>query len=199
VISRIRGTLLGVVEDRVELATSGGVTYEIEVPLSVIPRLPEVGGEVELRTVHIVREDLAALYGFIDPMERTLFTRLLNAPGVGGRLALAMLSTYSGRRLVQLISGQDVAGLVQISGIGKKTAEKIILELGDRLDDLRTLRVVEGDGGEETKEGMAEAAVRALVALGMQPTVADGLIRQALREGPVGAADELIRRALAKQ
>ncbi len=198
-ISRIRGTLLGVVEDRVELATSGGVTYEIEVPLSVIPRLPEVGGEVELRTVHIVREDLAALYGFIDPMERTLFTRLLNAPGVGGRLALAMLSTYSGRRLVQLISGQDVAGLVQISGIGKKTAEKIILELGDRLDDLRTLRVVEGDGGEETKEGMAEAAVRALVALGMQPTVADGLIRQALREGPVGAADELIRRALAKQ
>ena len=198
-ISRIRGTLLALDDERVEVATAGGVVYEIEVPLSVAQRLPSPGEEIELRTVHLVREDLTALYGFIEPMERTLFSRLLNASGVGGKLALAMLSTYSGRRLVQIIKGRDIPALVQVSGIGKKKAEKILLELGDRLDDLQTLRVVSGDGAEEVQEGMAEAAVRALVSLGMQHAEADALVRSALKEGDAEGPDELIRRALANR
>ncbi|TVP56282.1 MAG: Holliday junction branch migration protein RuvA [Gemmatimonadales bacterium] len=198
-ISRICGTLLSIDEDRVEISTPGGVVYEVEVPLTVAQRLPAPGDEIELRTVHLVREDLSALYGFIEPLERTLFSRLLNASGVGGKLALAMLSTYSGRRLVQIIAGRDIPALVQVSGIGKKKAEKIMLELADRLDDLQTLRVVSGDGTEEVKEGMAEAAVRALVALGMPFAEADGLVRAALKEGKADGPDELIRRALANR
>ncbi len=198
-ISRIRGTLLSIDEDRVEVSTPGGVVYEVEVPLTVAQRLPAPGDEIELRTVHLVREDLSALYGFIEPLERTLFGRLLNASGVGGKLALAMLSTYSGRRLVQIITSRDIPALVQVSGIGKKKAEKIMLELADRLDDLQTLRVVSGDGTEEVKEGMAEAAVRALVALGMPWAEADSLVRAALKEGKADGPDELIRRALANR
>lgn len=198
-ISRVRGTILSKEDDRVEVSTSGGVTYEIEVPLTVAQRLPAVGTDVELRTVHVVREDLAALYGFMDALERTLFVRLIGASGVGGSMGLRMLSTYSAPRLVRVLAERDIPALVQVSGIGKKTAEKLVLELSDRVKDLAEMAEAAGAGAlEEGEVGLAQSAVQALVALGMPYAQADAAVRGALDDGEPTGADELIRRALAR-
>jgi Holliday junction DNA helicase RuvA len=100
--------------------TAGGVTYEVMVPLTVFERLPREGGDVELRTYQVVREDAQELFGFIDAAERTLFGRLLSASGVGPRLALNMLSTMTPERLVAAITLKDVAALKRIPGLGAK-------------------------------------------------------------------------------
>lgn len=191
-ISRLRGTLLSREEGRVEVATPGGVVYEVEIPLSVVERLPDVGNEVELRTLQVVREDAIALFGFMDGGERMLFQRLLGASGVGTKLALAMLSTFPAARLVRALTDREVAVLVQVPGVGKKTAERLALELSDRVRDLAL-----GDpSGGLPAEGGAQAAVRALMALGMGPAEAERAVRAALDDGAPDEPDELIRRAL---
>ncbi len=193
-ISRLRGTLLSRTEERIEVATAGGVVYEVEVPLSVAERLPGVGEELELRTVQVVREDLHALYGFTERGERLLFQRLLGASGVGARLALAMLSTFPATRLVRALIERDVAALTQVSGVGKKTAERLILELSDRVNELDLASEVEAGGPAEG----ARAAVQALTALGMSFQEADAAVRAALDDDQDYGTDELIRRALAR-
>lgn len=194
-ISRLRGTLIAESEGLVEVATTGGVVYEVAVPLSVAQKLPDAGGEVELRTVHVVREDLAALYGFLDGGERLLFQRLLSASGVGAKLALAMLSTFPATRLVRALAQEDVAALTQVSGIGKKTAERLVLELKDRVQDLELAAGIEA---EAPAQG-AQAAVQALTALGMSFQEADQAVRAVLAQeaGDDLEPDELIRKALA--
>lgn len=194
-ISRLRGTLIARQEGLVEIATSGGVVYEVEVPLSVAERLPGVDEEVELRTVHVVREDLAALYGFMDGGERLLFQRLLSASGVGAKLALAMLSTFPATRLVRALAEEDVAALTQVSGIGKKTAERLVLDLKDRVKDLELAEGVEAGAPAQG----AQAAVQALTALGMSFQEADQAVRAVLAEGEGEDPDELIRKALAQR
>jgi holliday junction DNA helicase RuvA len=194
-ISRLRGTLLSRTEERIEVATAGGVVYEVEVPLSVAERLPGVGEELELRTVQVVREDLHALYGFTEPGERLLFQRLLGASGVGARLALAMLSTFPATRLVRALVERDVAALTQVSGVGKKTAERLILELSDRVKELDLASEVEAGGPAEG----ARAAVQALTALGMSFQEADAAVRAALDDDQDFGTDELVRRALARK
>jgi len=193
-ISRLRGTLLSRTEERIEVATAGGVVYEVEVPLSVAERLPGVGEELELRTVQVVREDLHALYGFTEPGERLLFQRLLGASGVGARLALAMLSTFPATRLVRALVERDVAALTQVSGVGKKTAERLILELSDRVKELDLASEVDAGGPAEG----ARAAVQALTALGMSFQEADAAVRAALDDDQDYGTDELVRRALAR-
>lgn len=190
-ISRIRGTLLSRDLERVEVLTSAGVVYEVEVPISVLERLPRDGEEVELRTAYVVREDSAALYGFLEAHEREMFTRLLTASGVGPRLAIAMLSVFSARRLARALAEKDVAALKQVSGVGRKTAERLVLELGDRVADLvAPEEAVQAPG--------AEDAVAALTALGFAPADAEGAVRRALEQGgPASGAEDLIRRALA--
>lgn len=190
-ISRIRGTLLSRDLERVEILTSAGIVYEVEVPISVLERLPREGEEVELRTAYVVREDSAALYGFLEAHEREMFSRLLTASGVGPRLAVAMLSAFSARRLARALAEKDVAALTQVSGVGRKTAERLVFELGDRVADLVAPEEAVAAPG-------AEEAVAALVALGFAPAEADRAVRRALEEGgPAGGAEELIRRALA--
>ena len=192
-IGRIRGTLVARGMEGVEIATPGGVVYEISVPLTVAERLPALGEEIELRTVHVLREDQAALYGFLDPGERALFQRLLGASGVGGKMALAMLSTYSAPRLVRALTDRDVGALVQVPGIGKKKAEKLVVELADRVGDL-AVDVAEPSGHAQR----AQAAVRALAALGMSFGDAEAAVRDALEEDDVPSdTNELVRRALA--
>src|SRR5687767_12168520 len=115
-ISRVRGTLVRRDIGAVEIATTGGVTYEISIPLTVYERLPREGAEVELRTYQVVREDAHELFGFIEAGERALFGRLLSASGVGPRLALSMLSTLSPQKLVGAITSKDIATLRQIPG-----------------------------------------------------------------------------------
>lgn len=191
-ISRIRGTLQLRELDRVEVLTPGGVGYEISVPRSVFESLPPVGAEVELRTFQVVREDAVLLFGFLEESDRRVFSRLLTASGVGPRLALSLLSALSAPRLVRAIRERDLAALTAISGVGKKTAERISLDLANRLDDI----AVEAAGPAAKGVGMEEA-LRALTVLGFPPGDADRAIREVLEEdGRPADAQELIRAAL---
>ena len=198
-ISRLKGTLVSREPDHVEVETAGGVVYEIKIPLSILQRLPKPPApDFEIRTLQLVREDSVTLYGFIEPFERELFIRLLGAPKVGPKVALAMLSTYSAGRLAQALAEKDVNALMQVSGVGKKTAELIVLELADKVADLAAGAGGPDGSGAETGPG-AQEAVGALVALGYSFVDADAAVRRALGEGEATGTDELVRRALAKR
>ncbi|MGD8279458.1 MAG: Holliday junction branch migration protein RuvA [Gemmatimonadota bacterium] len=191
-ISRIQGRLIRRELGIAEVMTSGGVAYELEVPLSVYERLPREGTDVELRTLQIVREDDITLYGFLDAGERAVFARLLTASGVGPRLALNMLSTLPPDRLVRAILEKDIPTLRQIPGLGAKKAERLAVELADRLDDLAATRPAD-----MPQSRTAEAAVSALTALGYSHADAAAAIRRALdREGASAETERLIRAAL---
>jgi Holliday junction DNA helicase RuvA len=191
-ISRIRGTLLRRELGVAEVMTTGGVAYEMEIPLTVFERLPKEGAEVEFRTFLVVREDAHILFGFIDEHERKVFARLLTASGVGPRLALNMLSTLSPERLVRAINDKDIAALRQIPGLGAKKAERLVLELSDKIDDLMVVAV-----GPKPKGRAAEEAVGALVALGYTPGDATQAVRKALDDGGPLVGVDLIKAALA--
>lgn len=192
-ISRLHGTLLTRDPDGIEIETSGGVVYEVEVPLTVLQRLPTPGNAVEVRTVQVVTDSSVALYGFIDERERELFKRLLGASGVGGKLALAMMSTFTASRLARALVEKDHAALQQVSGVGKKKAEKIAVELSDKVGDLA---VVEPSGSGVGGGQAAQAAVQALVALGYSFSDADAAVRHALEDGADGPSEAIIRKAL---
>ncbi len=194
-ISRLKGVLLRKTSERVEVETAGGVVYEADVPLTVFRRLPAEGATFELRTLQVVREDSVALYGFLAADERELFRRLLGATGVGAKVALAMLSTYDAHRLARALVEKDVAALKQVSGVGPKTAQRIVLELADKVADLA---VASGQAIGPERPG-AQAAVSALVALGYSFGDADAAVRSVLEEGEVDSTDELIRRALQRR
>lgn len=188
-ISRIRGTLVRRAVGIAEVMTAGGVAYDIEVPLTVYERLPKEGAEVELRTVQVVREDAITLYGFLDAPSRNVFVRLLTASGVGPRLALNMLSTMPPERLVHVILERDVSALRQIPGLGTKKAEKLVVEMTDRLGDLDLAPA-------GARDRRSADAVGALVALGYSSTEAAAAVREAL-DGVEGLAGvELIKAAL---
>ena len=191
-ISRIRGTILSREMDRVEIQTQGGVVYEVEIPLTVLTRLPLAGNVLELRTAQVVTDSSVALYGFLDAHERTLFQRLLNASGVGPKLALTMMSTYTSERLARALGEKDITALQQVSGIGKKKAEKIALDLADKVDDLVLVMPSSPESA-----GTAQEAVQALVALGYSFGDADEAVRAVLEAGTPNDTEELIRRALA--
>lgn len=192
-ISRIRGTLVRRDLNSIEVMTSGGVAYELFIPLTAFERLPREGQEIELRTHHVVREDAAELYGFLENSERTLFARLLTASGVGPRLALNMLSTLTPDRLVAAIAAKDVITLRRIPGLGAKKAERLILELADRLDDIAV-----ATGGPKPTGAGSEEAVGALVALGYNATEATAAVRKALDDEGRLIGIDLIKAALAR-
>jgi Holliday junction DNA helicase RuvA len=191
-ISRIRGELVLRDLERVEVMTSGGVAYEVFIPTSVFERLPRLGEQVTLRTYHLVREDAQMLFGFLDDVERTVFTRLISASGVGPRLAISLLSAMSAEMLVRSIRNRDVAALTAVSGVGKKTAERIAVELSNKLDDLAF-----APSALAQRAPGIEDAMRALIALGITQGDADKAVRAAVTEAGNGApASELIRIAL---
>ena len=190
-ISRLKGTLLSRDLTTVEVETPAGVIYEVEVPLTIQERLPPVGHPVELRTQQVVREDSITLYGFLEPHERDLFRRLLNANGVGAKMAVAMLSTFSARRLARALADKDLAALSQVQGVGRKKAEKFALELADRVQDL----ALGPEGAPLASPAVAEA-VSALVALGFSVTAADAAVRKAFKGGGEMSTEELIRQVL---
>jgi holliday junction DNA helicase RuvA len=196
VISRVGGTLLTRQPDRVEIETSGGVVYEIEIPLTVFQKLPQQGSAISLRTFQVVTDSSVALYGFVDAAERTLFQRLLGASGVGAKVALAMMSTYQVERLARALVEKDVTALQQVSGIGKKKAEKIALELSDKVEDLA---IVTPGRGEDGGAPGTQAAIKALVALGYTFSEADQAVRAVIADGVPDSTDALIRKALAER
>ena len=168
----------------------GGVGYDIEAPMSTFYTLPPAGERVRLLIHQVVREDALLLYGFGSEAERALFRNLLKVSGVGPRIALAILSGVSIDVFAQLVHGQDVAALTKIPGVGRKTAERLLVEMRDRLQEPLS-PVVEGGG----PPGSAQAeALNALLALGYKPAEATRLIGAA-GEG-TQSTEELIRRAL---
>ncbi len=186
-------TVSGVLTERdgetVVVETEGGVGYAIAVPLGVFERLPPKGGRVSLYTELVVREDGWALYGFDRPLDRTVFQRLLGASGFGPKLALAVLSALGPDRTVRSIRERDIAALSTVTGIGKKKAERLVLELHDRFEDLP------GEAA-PPRAPEAERAVRALTGLGYTPTVAEDAVRAALADGGPGDTESVVRRAL---
>lgn len=190
-ISRIRGELLSVRDDRIEVMTVAGVGYEVIVPTRLFERLPAPGGEVDLHTALVSREDSLELFGFEDAADRELFLRLQGASGVGPRLALAILGTLPTSRIVGAIRARSHETLQLVSGVGRKTAERLALELTDKLEDLAV-----GTPDEEPVTG-GVAALEALRALGYSQLEAEAAVRAARRE-TAGEVDteELIRVAL---
>lgn len=195
-ISQVRGTLISREIDRIEVMTSGGVAYELQIPLSVFESLPRAGEDVSLHTYLVVREDGWFLFGFDSVFERKLFQRLLSANGVGPALAIGMMSALSGRRIVRAIQEKDIATLQGVPRVGRKKAERLILDLGEKLDDL-----AESDGQKSGRTGAvaADDALRALVSLGYSLSEAERAVRSALDGGvtPANPA-ELIRASLSK-
>ncbi len=189
-IAGVSGTLLSKTGDRVVVATAGGVTYSIGVPLGVLERMPSEGSEVSLKTVPVVREDGWALYGFVEDHERDVFQRLLGASGVGPRLALALVSTLGGARVARSIKENDLGALCTVPGIGKKTAERIVLELRDRLGDISV------PGAPEATAGPPDQAVQAIINLGYSANDAEGAVREAVSRQGAGEPVDLIRGAL---
>ena len=192
-IATISGALAAREGDRIVIQTEGGVGYSLSVPLGVYERLPTQGSRCTLFTELVVREDGWTLYGFDSAGERAIFQRLLSATGLGPRLALAILSTLGPERTVRSIQGKDLAALSTVSGIGKKRAERLIVELSDRFADL--VAGGEGRGGTPVPRPADEAA-RALVSLGYSPAAADEAIRSVLTGESPDGVPALVRRAL---
>jgi Holliday junction DNA helicase RuvA len=192
VISRVRGRLVRRDIGSVEVMTPGGVAYELEIPLGVFERLPAEGAELELRTFQVVREDAVTLYGFLDAAERAVFARLLTASGVGPKLALSILSSLPPERIVRAILEKDIVALRRIPGLGTKKAERLVLELADRLDDVAFAASRVPGAGPGT-----EQAVGALVALGYGQAEAAAAVRRVVDEQGAGEGVDLIRAALA--
>jgi Holliday junction DNA helicase RuvA len=190
-ISRVRGTLLTRDVDRAEILAPSGVVYEVQIPLTVFERLPPAGAEVELRTHMVVREDSLTLVGFLEESGRRVFGRLLGAKGVGPKLALTMLSSLSAERLAAAINGREVDVLRRIPGVGRKTAERIVVDLADKMEDLAVAAAAPGGHG-------AERAVGALVAMGFGSAEAGGAVRRALDDDPDLDGADLIKSALAR-
>ena len=190
-ISRITGTLVSREIDKIEILTSGGVAYELIIPLSVYERLPRTGETVTLPTHLVAREDGWQLYGFQTDAEKRLFQKLLGASGVGPALALSLLSALAVDRLVQAIRERDIALLQKVPRVGRKTAERLVVELGDKLGDIGA-----AEPGRPRAAGGAEDAVRALVSLGYSTLDAERGVRLALDGGEPGPVPDLIKRAL---
>ena len=186
-IASLRGTLAVRDPAGIVVETAGGVGYLVEVPLGTFERLPAVGSEVRLLTELVVREDAWMLFGFDGAVERAVFRRLMGAAGVGARLALAILSTLGAERTVRAVRDKDLAVLASVSGIGRKKAERIVLELGDRMDDLPAAAPVASPAAD---------AVRALMALGYPAAQADAAVRAAADSSGTLETAALVRRAL---
>jgi Holliday junction DNA helicase RuvA len=189
-IAHVRGRLAFKAADRVVVETPGGVGYEVVVPLGVMERLPATGAEITLATELVVREDGWSLYGFLDEAERKFFQRLISVSGVGPKIGIAVLSTLGVSRGARALREKNIALLSSVNGIGRKTAERLALELGEKVEDFTDVPSTAVPAG-------AEAALKALERLGYGVPEADRAIRQALAgNGTETETETLVRRAL---
>ena len=190
-IGFLKGTLAGKQPPQL-LIEVGGVGYEVEAPMSTFYQLPETGQPVHLLTHLLVREDAHVLFGFATDAERQLFRSLLKISGVGARIALAILSGISVEAFARCVQTDDIASLTRIPGVGRKTAERLIVEMRDRLKQAGSplaQAMPAGDSG-----APADEAFGALVALGYRPAEAQRLLK--LVEGKAQSTEGLIRAAL---
>jgi Holliday junction DNA helicase RuvA len=193
-IGHLRGTLVEKTPSRL-IVDVGGVGYEVLVPLSTFYALGEAGAPVTLRTHTHVREEVLALYGFITKLEQDLFERLIAINGVGPKLALAVLSGIEPGELIRAVRLQDVARLTAIPGVGKKTAERIGLELKDRLPV--SLQAVDPAPAASTPEDqLRDDLLSALINLGYQRGAAEKAVEKVLKERPAERFEDALKAVL---
>ncbi|MBQ3807099.1 MAG: Holliday junction branch migration protein RuvA [Kiritimatiellae bacterium] len=199
-IAYVRGTLAEKGPDRVVIE-AGGIGYELLIPVSTFDRLPKVGGEAKLLAWHCVREDDEALFGFATKEEREMFLKLTQVSGVGPKIALAILSGSSIGELSLAIASGNAKRISSIKGVGKKTAEKICVELKDKVNAIEALAATSRRGGAEgEKAPMLRDAVLALTALGFNDETANKMVSKVLADNPsVKDVETLVRLALASR
>jgi Holliday junction DNA helicase RuvA len=193
VIGRLHGVLLRK-EPPALLVDVGGVGYELEAPMTTFYELPAVGEKVTLYTHLVVREDAHLLYGFAREGQRRLFRELLKVNGVGPRVALAVLSGLSDDEFSRCVAGEDIARLTRVPGVGRKTAERLVIEMRDKLStDIAGPATASVAGTAPPADPVSEA-VSALVSLGYKPNEASRAVRGVSSQGL--SAEEIIRQAL---
>lgn len=201
-IGRITGTLLEKKAPEL-LVDVAGIGYEVQAPMSTFYQLPATGQGVVLHTHLVVREDAHQLFGFFEQQERELFRALIKVNGIGPKVALAILSGVPADEFVRLVHNNDVSALTKIPGIGKKTAERLVLDMRDRLKSWQStgagaddVALPGPDMASDSRQGSEEAET-ALIALGYKPAEAARMVVRVLRDQPeLNRSEEIIRLAL---
>ena len=189
-IAHLRGRLLAKHPNQA-IVEAGGVGYDVVISVPTFSELPAAGSEIALHIHTHVRDDALALYGFLRPAEKTLFEKLITVSGIGPKLAITILSGMPVDEMIGAIRGNDVAKLTRIPGIGKKTAERMVLELRDKLQAFVEVAAVPAVSAVE------EDVLSALVNLGYQRAAAERALAAALRNAKDGSFDVLFRETLA--
>ncbi len=193
-IAHLRGRILDKHPNRLVVDVNG-VGYDVFVPLSTFYVLGDAGSDVALRIHTHVREDALALYGFATALEQDLFERLISTSGIGPKLALAVLSGIEPIELMRAIERGDVARLTSIPGVGKKTSERIVLELKDRLPRVSAAAAA-GDGAAAAPSTVSEDVLSALVNLGYHRPLAEKAVATAIKALPDGGFERTLKQAL---
>lgn len=196
-IGQIRGILTDKKPPDILLEVNG-ITYEIQVPLSTLYQLPEIGKQLLLHTHFVVREDAQLLYGFYDSKDKDLFRALIKVNGVGPKMALGILSGMDADAFVRTVRNNDLTALTAMPGVGKKTAERLLIEMRDRLGEWDTTDLpVKQGGGAVAPSSMTRDAETALISLGYKPVEAARAIAAVLKDNPdIAESETLIRLAL---
>lgn len=177
----------------------GGVGYEVIIPLSTFYELGEIGEAVELRIFTYVREDTLQLFGFKTLRERELYLKLISVQGIGAKSGISMLSGMSADEIIVAIRTDNLARLTSIPGVGKKTAERMVIELRDKLNELSSGAVQDGLKESQTSvpvDAVYDDAISALVNLGYHRTAAEKALKKAVQEGTEMSVQKLLRRSL---
>jgi Holliday junction DNA helicase RuvA len=196
-IGRLRGVILKKTPPELLLDVNG-VGYEVQSPMSTFYVLPDVGQEITIHTHFVVREDAQLLFGFMAESERSLFRTLIKVNGVGPKLALTILSGIEAEQFVYCVQNNDSAVLIKLPGVGKKTAERLLVEMRDKFDDwavVANAQLPEGATPMQSPHKISADAESALIALGYKPAEAAKAISAAL-DDDIDSSEELIRRAL---
>ena len=180
----------------------GGIGYEVTIPLSTFYELGEVGDDVQLRIFTYVREDALQLFGFKTEREKLLYMKLISVQGIGAKSGITMLSGMNADEIIVAIRTDNLARLTSIPGVGKKTAERMVIELRDKLNDLTSaasqqqLTSVSGGVNITTVDAVYEDALSALTNLGYQRNAAEKALKQAVQDGTEMSVQKLLRKSL---
>lgn len=202
-IGRLTGTLISKQPPEIMIDVHG-VGYEVQMPMTCLFELPDIGEPVTVITHFVVREDAQLLYGFNTFAERSLFRQLIKAQGVGPKLALTIMSGMTAHQFVQAVTHDDVSSLIKLPGVGRKTAERLVVEMRDRLQQWSSSTPATDAAPVDSGDGQAtlvassprDDAVGALLALGYKPAQAEKAVAQALKANEGASSEELIRTAL---
>lgn len=197
-ISRLEGTLIAKHPPTI-LIDVKGVGYEVDIPMTTLYDLPEVGEALVLHTHLSIREDAHQLFGFLHEIDRRLFRELIKVNGIGGRSALSILSGMNAADFVECIIKENIALLIKIPGIGKKTAERLLIEMRDRLKEWKIAGALAQNPPSSVKTAqntVQDEAISALIALGYRPQIASKMVEDCYNASGTQSAEDLIREAL---